>query len=230
MFLPLHDKNPLQILPFQFVTCAIILTTIAAFFYQASLTAPSQQSLTASFGLIPAVLFNERTLPPHLAVLPAEITLITSMFLHGGWTHLIGNMAFLWVFGDNIEDSMGHFRFSAFYLLCGLAAGLTHAVAENSSLNPMIGASGAVSGVMAAYFVLHPKVKIIALVFKFIPVRLPAHLLIGVWLGLQILAVQQGSPGNVAWWAHIGGFCAGAALIPFMKRDSLPLLDQGVEH
>ena len=230
MFIPLHDRNPLRIIPFQVVTLIIIGLCVLVFLLQQLAPPGGGDAMLLSFGMVPAVLFDERVLAPELDLLPAELTLVSSMFLHGGWMHLIGNMLFLWVFGDNIEDSMGHVRYLVFYLVCGLFGGLTHAFAEAASISPLIGASGAVSGVLGAYLMLHPRVKVLILVLYRVPLRLPAFLIIAAWLGLQIFNVIGESTSNTAWWAHIGGFAAGVMLIPFFKRASVPLFDRGIPH
>jgi len=155
----------------------------------------------------------------------SPVTVVTSMFLHGGWFHLLGNMLFLWVFGDNVEDSMGHARFGAFYLLAGLAAAGLQLVLNPGSPVPMVGASGAISGVMGAYIVLYPRVRIRVLVFLGIfitTIVVPAYLMLGYWFVLQLLGGLptlggEGGGGGVAFWAHIGGFVAGALLIPIFK-------------
>ena len=149
--------------------------------------------------------------------------LLTSMFLHGGWMHLIGNMWFLWIFGNNVEDSMGRLRFLAFYLLTGLAAALGQVVASPDSIIPMVGASGAISGVMGAYLVLYPRVKVYALVPIFIfftSIALPAWAMLGYWFLIQVVSglLSPGDMGGVAFWAHIGGFVAGIVLIKFFAR------------
>jgi len=230
MFLPLHDRNPLKVIPFQIVTLAVILLCTVVFLYQQILPGDQQQALALSFGLLPAVLFEHRELAPELIVMPAEMTLLSSMFLHSGWMHLIGNMAFLWVFGDNVEDSMGHWRFLLFYCACGMFASFSHALVESDSISPLIGASGGVAGVLGAYLMLHPRVKILILVLLRVPLRLPAYLIIGFWAGLQIYNVVTGVGGQTAWWAHIGGFVAGLIMIPFFKLDSVPLFDRGTRH
>jgi membrane associated rhomboid family serine protease len=230
MFLPLHDKNPLRIIPFQLVTVSVILLCVVVFIYQQLLPVEQEQALILSFGMLPAVLFENRELATELAVLPATLTLLSSMFLHGGWMHLIGNMAFLWVFGDNVEDSMGHWRFLLFYCACGILAGVAHAVAGSQSINPLIGASGGVSGVLGAYLMLHPRVKVIVLVLMRLPLRLPAYWIIGGWIGIQLLNLLIGSGGHVAWWAHVGGFCTGLVLVPFFKLERVPLFDRGTPH
>ena len=229
MFLPLHDQNPLKIVPFQFVTVTIILINIAVFAWQAFLPLGDENSFVLGYGMVPAVLFDHSLLPPDIVRLPAEITLLTYMFLHTDIWHLLGNMLFLWVFADNIEDAMGHFRFALFYLLCGIAAGLCHGLFEADSIAPLIGASGAAAGVLGAYLLLHPKVKILVLLFGRLPLVLPAYVLIAGWVGLQLFALFY-SDENISWWAHIGGFLVGAALLPLLRDKSIPLLDRGTPH
>jgi membrane associated rhomboid family serine protease len=160
-------------------------------------------------------------------MIPAPLTLISSMFMHGGWMHLIGNMLFLWVLGDNVEDAMGHGRFIIFYILCGIAAALTHAAMDPASSTPMIGASGAISGVIGAYLILHPKVQILTLAFRFF-IHIPAYIMLGIWIAMQVINVSMASNtggGGVAWWAHIGGLIAGIILIAPMRHKSVPLFD-----
>jgi rhomboid family protein len=158
--------------------------------------------------------------------LPASMSLITSMFLHGGFMHLIGNMLYLWIFGNNIEDAMGHGRFIAFYLLCGVIAAMSHAVMEPGSTAPMIGASGAISGVLGAYLLLYPRARVFVLIplgFFFWRMYVPAGFVLGFWFVLQLLSstATAGAGGGVAWFAHIGGFLAGMVLIGFFKRRSV---------
>lgn len=153
------------------------------------------------------------------------ITPLSSMFLHGGWFHLIGNMWFLWVFGNNVEDSMGHFRYLAFYLLCGLAAAATQTYTSPSSPIPMVGASGAISGVMGAYIILYPRVRVHMLVilgFFITRIVVPAYLMLGYWFVIQLLGGSlSGEAGGVAFWAHAGGFIAGAILIHLFRDSEL---------
>ncbi|MCC7017345.1 MAG: rhomboid family intramembrane serine protease [Rhodospirillales bacterium] len=228
MLLPLHDDNPLRHIRFPHVTVAIIAVCVAVFLYQATLDARAGRIFVMSYGAIPAAVFGLVERGAEIAAIPASVTLLTSMFLHGGFLHLAGNMLFLWVLGDNVEDSMGHSRYVAFYLLAGLAAALAHAGLEPFSRVPMIGASGAISGVIGAYLILHPKAPIKTLVVRFI-VYLPAWVVLGLWFAFQLLnvAMTPKGAGGVAWWAHIGGFVAGAILIfPLRKRD-VPLFDKG---
>jgi membrane associated rhomboid family serine protease len=160
--------------------------------------------------------------------LPEGLTLITYQFLHGDIFHLLSNMLFLWVFGDNVEDAMGHVKFLIFYLLCGIVGGLAHAAFLPASGLPLIGASGAVAGVIAAYLILHPRVRVWCLAFRIIPLRIPAAWILGVWVVTQVLMVALAPADQVAWWAHIGGMVAGGVLILFMRRPGVPLFDRGL--
>jgi membrane associated rhomboid family serine protease len=170
-------------------------------------------------------------MPASFIEVPGDLTLLTYMFLHGGWLHLGSNMLFLWVLGDNVEDSMGHVGYLVFYLLCGAAAGLAHAVMLPASEAPLVGASGALSGVIAAYLMLHPRVKLWVLVLWRIPLLLPAYLVLGAWIVLQVVNIVLAGPDDgIAWWAHLGGLAAGAILTPFFKRRDVPLFDRGVAH
>jgi len=227
MLLPLKDDNPLTRIPYQYVTVTLIGMCIVTFLWQFSLNDTDGRKAVLSFGAIPSVLFGSRTLPPDLDQIPAALTLLTSMFMHGGWMHLIGNMLFLWVLGDNVEDAMGHARFLVFYILCGITAALSHAGLAPDSTTPMIGASGAISGVIGAYLILHPKAQILTLAFNFF-IHIPAFIVLGLWAGLQFFNASMsdaGSGGGVAWWAHVGGLVAGLILIIPMRDKSVPLFD-----
>ena len=218
--IPIHDNNPTHRRPI--VTVALIVICVLVFFWQASLGPRAGTAAVYSFGFIPALLFTDASLPPELAVVPAGATLFTSMFLHGGFMHLAGNMLYLWVFGNNIEDVCGHGRFLVFYLLCGVAAAFAQALPNPTSEVPMIGASGAISGVLGAYLLLFPHARVYVLIPFWIVwmQEIPAGWLLGFWIVFQLLSgVAAGSAeAGVAWWAHIGGFVAGMALI-FVFRD-----------
>ncbi len=225
--IPLRDINKLERIPFQFVTVTLIVLCVLTYLYQWLAPASENQSdaLVLSFAMIPAVLTGGVALPAKLDAVPAWATLITYTFLHGGFLHLLGNMLFLWVFGDNVEDQLGHIRFIIFYFACGAIAALCHLVLDPSSVAPLIGASGAISGVMGAYLVLHPKTRVWVLLFWRIPLPLPAWLVLGFWICFQVYMAMtvSSAPGadgsSVAWLAHIGGFFAGILLIlPFRKR------------
>jgi membrane associated rhomboid family serine protease len=218
--IPIHDDNPTRRQPI--VTVALIALCILVYLWQVSLGPQAGAAAVYSFGFIPAVLFEDASLPPEIAVVPAEVTLFTSMFLHGGFMHLAGNMLYLWVFGNNIEDVCGHGRFLLFYLLCGLAAAFAQALPNPDSEIPMIGASGAISGVLGAYLVLFPHARVYTLVplgiVFFTTIR--AGWLLAFWFVFQLLSGAMSDPaqGGVAFWAHVGGFVAGVPLI-FLLRD-----------
>lgn len=219
---PLHDDNPTKTFPF--VTITILLACVAAFFWQLSLGSYGSNAVYA-LGMIPAVLFDHKAMPVGLDVLPAWMTIFSSMFLHGGWMHLIGNMLFLWIFVDNVEDSMGHKRFIAFYLVCGFFAAMTQAMLDPVSEIPMIGASGAISGVLGAYLLLYPHARVLVVIPIFILIysmRVAAGWVLGLWFVMQMInsMAASGQQGGVAFGAHIGGFIAGVVLIPLFKgRD-----------
>ncbi len=222
-FLPLYDGHPLKVIPFQLVTVAIIALCVLTFLWQSGGSAVEQQRLTVGLGAIPAVVYGLTEMPSQYVLIPSQLTLVTSLFLHGGWLHLVSNMLYLWVFGDNVEDEMGHLRFLLFYVLCGIAGGLVHVVLNAESQSPLIGASGAISGVLAAYLIYHPRVRILVLAFYRLPIRLPAYIVLGGWIVLQLFYAFQGGDSNTAWWAHIGGFLAGLALaIPFRRQSAAP--------
>ncbi|HEX7013306.1 MAG TPA: rhomboid family intramembrane serine protease [Steroidobacteraceae bacterium] len=224
--IPLRDDNPSTIRPL--VTIALVIACVLVFLWQVSLGPERGQEMIYSLGLIPAVLFDVKDLPAELALIPASMTILTSMFMHGGWMHLIGNMLYLWIFGDNVEDSMGHGRFVVFYLLCGLAAALAQAVPEPGSTIPMVGASGAISGVLGAYLLLYPHARVlVAIPFGFFlhTARIPAGIVLVLWFGLQLLSNLMAQPGQggVAFRAHIGGFIAGMLLVPLFKQKRFRL-------
>ncbi len=216
--IPIYDNNPTVLHPI--VTVTFIIANAAVFLYELSLGPQYLDTLINQMGMVPASL----TQGPAQAS-SAFWTPVSSMFLHGGWMHLLGNMLYLWIFGNNIEDSMGHLRFICFYLIVGLAAAVTHVVLNPTSTVPTIGASGAVSGVLGAYLVLfpHARVRTLLTLGFFIHITyLPAWVLLVLWIGLQFVsqAMQPIDPnaGGVAYAAHIGGFVAGLVLIlPFRK-------------
>ena len=233
---PLSDEN--HTLRFPVVTAAIIAANAAVWIVVQGLGAdPALAASVCQFGLIPADLLGiaepgtrfqiSRDL---LCVIDGDSNpsaAITSMFMHGGWFHILGNMWFLWVFGDNVEDVMGRLRFAGFYLLCGLAAALAQILTDPSSTTPMVGASGAIGGIMGAYAFLFPRVHVntfIFLGFYMTTVAVPAVFMLGYWFVLQLLgglpALTQNSAGGVAFWAHIGGFLAGIVLVKLFVNDS----------
>jgi len=214
--IPLYDDNPTARPPV--ITGALIATCGVVFAWQLGLSADAADDAAYSFGMVPAVLFGSANLPAALRAVPSPATLVTSMFLHGGWAHLLGNMLYLWIFGKGVESALGPVRFLAFYLICGIAAGLTQSAVNPSAEVPMIGASGAIAGILGAYLVLHPRANVTVFVWIFVFIRLialPATILLGIWFALQLLsalAMEPGEPG-VAFWAHVGGFLVGVALV-----------------
>src|SRR5438093_3992888 len=210
--IPLRDIIPSRTTPV--VTIALIAINVLVFLYELSL-GRAVDAFTLYFGLVPAAF--------------SWVTVFTSMFLHGGVLHVAGNMLYLWIFGDNVEDRMGHGRFLVFYLLCGVAAALAQTITTPDSVLPMVGASGAIAGVMGAYFVLYPRSRIVSLVplfFFFQIIEVPAILFLGIWFLMQFLsgvgsivtAVGGQPAGGVAFWAHVAGFVAGISGVIVFRR------------
>ncbi len=221
MFIPLKDLNPSRSYPF--VNITLILANIVAFLYELGLeaTMPRRafEALVLTYSEVPARI--PAFLAGHVAFEVAFLPLVTSMFLHAGWLHIAGNMLFLWIFGDNVEDFFGHLTYLFFYLACGIGAGLLHVLFNFHSNIPAVGASGAISGVMGAYILLYPRARILTLVFIFL-IPVPAVLFLGLWYVMQFLSglnVLGGGPsGGVAVWAHIGGFLLGMLLTMMTRR------------
>jgi membrane associated rhomboid family serine protease len=222
--IPIKDINPTE--RFAVVTAFFIVVNVAVFIFELLLGTGSREAFVEVFALIPKRLFSH-TAAAAPGVLPVGATLFTSMFVHGGLLHVAGNMLYLWIFGNNIEDAMGRMRFVVFYFLCGVIAAYSHVLANASSLTPMIGASGAISGVLGAYLMLYPRARVLTLVmlgFYVRTVELPAMFVLGFWFVLQFLSalVSAGTGEGVAWYAHVGGFVAGIAFIGIFKRKKVP--------
>lgn len=213
MFVPLKDDQPLKVIRFQYVVMALIVLNVIMFLLTGPLRGDEALMITATgFGVVPVELFDGvARSAAEFNPISEPLTLLSYMFLHAGWLHLLGNIAFLWVFADNIEDAFGHFGFLLFYILCGIAAALAHALVEPRSFDPLIGASGAVSGVLGAYLLLYPQARIWILFLMRIPLKIPAWIVLGGWLAFQFvsLGLEQPEGPAVAWWAHIGGFATG---------------------
>jgi membrane associated rhomboid family serine protease len=233
---PLRDENPHFLTPF--VTYAIIALNVAAWvFVQGLGSGMPLASSVCDLGLVPGELLGRvaagtafpmgETIACVVDPEPSWATLFTHMFLHGGWFHLLGNMWFMWIFGNNVEDSMGHARFAVFYVLCGLAAAALQIASRPESIVPMVGASGAIGGVMGAYVVLYPRVRVHMLVvlgFYVTTFAVPALYMLGYWFLIQLVggASSLGAEGGgVAFWAHVGGFAAGAVLVWLFKNPAL---------
>jgi membrane associated rhomboid family serine protease len=228
-FLPLDDDTPSSILIERpWVTWGVMALCLVVFWVQSLSGQLGGERLILGFGVIPVTLSGDAALGPALYKVHPLLTLITYQFLHSGMFHLAGNLLYLWVFGDNVEDAMGHSRFALFYLLCGVIAGGAHWLAGPQSEIPLIGASGAISGVLGAYLILHPKAKILVPIY-FIPVSLPAWLLLVFWFGFQVVSAMSAGPSlaGTAWWAHIGGFIAGAILVVPFRLKTVHLFGGG---
>ena len=220
----LCDDRPTAIPPW--VNLGLITVCVAVSIWQMTLDPVAREHTVYALGTIPATLIGSAHLPAEITMIPPFLTPLTCMFLHKGWVHLLGNLFYLWLFGDNVEDSMGHARYLLFYLMVGVVAVIAQAYPEPYSTEPMIGASGAISGVLGAYMLLFPRANVLAL----IPlgrlthlIRLPAVVVLGAWFLLQLLlSVTSVDPGT-GFRAHIGGFIAGVVLVPFFRRQGVPL-------
>jgi membrane associated rhomboid family serine protease len=212
--IPLRDDAPRSTTPF--VNYFLIALNLVVFLFQASLSPRAEASFVSSFGFVPDRVdqWVSGQAPAAVAIVP----LFTSMFLHGSWGHVLANMWFLFIFGDNVEDRLGHFRYLISYLLCGLGGALTHLLFNLHSQVPTVGASGAIAGVLGAYFLLYPAARVLTW-FGFFVLWLPAWLVLGYWFVLQFLSGAAGqiyyprSSGGIAFWAHVGGFLTGMLLV-----------------
>jgi membrane associated rhomboid family serine protease len=223
MFIPVFDVNERRNIPLHYATLGLIAANFLVFALQTWVLAETTE---AGLALIPATFTGEAGRVE--TVVPEWATIVTSAFLHADFWHLFGNMLFLWVFGDNVEDALGHLRFVVFYLLCAMAGGVAHIVWDPDSNARLIGASGAVAGVVSAYLVLHPRVRIWVLVLGKVPLRLPAYWIIGAWIVFQVAYALSEGDIAVAWWAHVGGIVAGIVLVVLLRKRGTPLLDRGL--
>ena len=233
MVLPLHDDNPTTIRPY--VTVGVIVACVLVYLVQhLLLSSAGAQQVALSLGVIPAVLTGREAMPAEIALLPPAATIFTSMFLHAGFLHLAGNMWFLWIFGNNVEEAMGHVRFLIFYVSCGVVAVFSQVLPNPGSMIPMVGASGAISGVLGAYMLLYPRARVLlGLPVGFLIIQLgrfPAVWVLAAWFGLQLVMgsisatdIPGRTEGGIAFGAHIGGFVAGLLLVTIFKRRGVPL-------
>jgi membrane associated rhomboid family serine protease len=223
--LPLYDDNPSTSIPL--VTYTLITACVVVFLWQIGLAPRAEHRVMLDYGMVPAVLFGHAGPVRHLHPVPAWATLFTSMFLHGGWLHLCGNMIYLWIFGKGVESALGPTRFLLLYVICGATAGLTQGAIDPASSVPMIGASGAIAGTLGAYLLLHPRGNVVVFVWFFVFVRfitVPALILLGLWFLLQLMSALSPGDAGVAFWAHVGGFITGMLLVPFLRRPGTPML------
>jgi membrane associated rhomboid family serine protease len=215
--IPLKDDNPISGRPI--VTYFLIGLCVVIFLIQLSSQSYKTGQLFYSYGLIPSVLMGHDQLPMDLYAVPAFITIFSSMFMHGGFMHLIGNMLYMWIFADNIEDNLGPAKFTIFYLLCGIGAAMTQVFMDVNSQVPMVGASGAIGGILGAYLINHPNARVLVLIpFGFFSqlIKIRALYVLGFWFILQFIS----SGGGVAYAAHIGGFVSGMILILFFNKKT----------
>ncbi|HXJ03364.1 MAG TPA: rhomboid family intramembrane serine protease [Micropepsaceae bacterium] len=222
--IPISDENPARLKPI--VTWAVIIACIGVFFWQLSFSESGEEALVAALAFVPKNLFDHAVTAQVYGIPLPWLTLITSMFLHGGFMHLGGNMLYLWIFGNNVEDAMGHGRFLGFYFACGIVAALSEGLINPHSDLPMLGASGAISGVLAAYVLIYPRTRvtvIIPLGILLYPTKISAFYVVGFWFLLQLLNLLGATPGGpgTAWWAHVGGFLAGIVLTPLLSNFPL---------
>jgi membrane associated rhomboid family serine protease len=222
MVIPLYDDDPLSREAPPYVTYAIMAINIVVFLFQLGASEDVQVAMLRNFAVFPAAVAGDLDTG---GVLPPVSTLLTYMFLHGSWLHIIFNLLFLWVFGDNIEDALGRARFIVFYLLCGIAGGGAYILSDPVATSPLIGASGAVAGVVGAYLLLRPCAKVEVLLFAFIPMKLDAFWVIGFWALTQIWHVVISDQPGVAWWAHVGGLTVGAMLVVVMRQPGIELFE-----
>jgi membrane associated rhomboid family serine protease len=224
MFIPIKDLNPRRTYPV--VNTLLILSNVIVFLYQLTLPPHEYQAFVMANATIPSHIRG--VLAGHGSFEAAFLPIFTSMFLHSGFMHIAGNMLFLWIFGDNVEDYFGHFPYLLYYLVCGMGSGLTHIIFNFHSPLPALGASGAISGVMGAYILLYPRARVLTLVFIFF-IPIPAFIILGYWFLLQFLAgvssVGAAATGGVAWWAHIGGFLLGMLITGLSLGDRKQSVD-----
>ena len=230
--IPVHDGKPLIHIARPYVAWGLIAVNVLVYLLLegGGIETEASQASVISYGLIPAVFNHYIELPVDYAEIPGSWTLLTYAFLHGNFWHLVGNMLFLWVFGDNVEDAMGHVRFVIFYGLCAIGGGYAYVLADPTTQAPVVGASGAVAGVVVAYFMLHPLQKVWVLALGRIPLRLSAVWVLGFWILFQFYSVFAADPNEpVAWWSHIGGIVTGAILVLVLRRRGVPLFDRTPE-
>jgi membrane associated rhomboid family serine protease len=226
MFIPLHDANHLRSIKLQYVTIGLIALNVIA--YLVTTVGGDEFSNAAVLGLsfIPSVVNDMAELSPEFVVIPEKLSYLTYAFLHADIFHLGGNMLFLWVFGDNVEDALGHFRYLVFYLACAVGGALFHGLVAPDSQAPLIGASGAIAGVVVAYLILYPRVKIWVLAFGRIPLRIPAYIVLVLWILLQFVMFAAGGEDQISWACHVGGILSGAVLVLILRRRNVPLVDE----
>ena len=221
MVLPLYDERARKRVSQPFVTWGLVLLNVAVFAGEIGMPAETREAIVQTYGFTPAILSGDLI---NTHAMPVLLTPLTDMFVHLGWDHLLGNMLFLMVFGDNVEDALGHARYLAFYVACSFASDLAYFLSSAHSTVPAVGASGAISGVVAAYVMIRPCAKVEVL-FVVVPVALSAYWVIGLFALSQVWNVAAHTQDGVAYWAHIGGLAAGAALLPLLRHRDVVLFE-----
>jgi membrane associated rhomboid family serine protease len=209
---------------------SLLVLNVLILVYLWLLSDEAAQILAYNFGVVPAFITGAIDVGPLNLIMPPALTLLSYMFLHGSWVHLTGNMIFLWVFGDDVEGALGHLRFLLFYLLCGISGALAHIATDPGGVVPLVGASGAVSGVVAGYLMLHPWAHVTVLVFGLLTVRVHALWLLGVWIAWQVLNVLLFAVGGISYWSHVGGLAAGAALVVILRQPGVKLFRAHIDR
>jgi membrane associated rhomboid family serine protease len=221
MVFPLYDERARKRVSQPYVTWGLVALNVAVFIAEVAAPGATQQKIVHMFGFTPAVLAGD---VPNTGLLPALLTPLTDMFIHVSWDHLLGNTLFLMIFGDNVEDALGHLRYLAFYVACSFASDLAYFLSSMHSTEPAVGASGAISGVVAAYVMIRPCAKVEVLI-GIIPVALSAYWVIGLFALTQVWSVIAHTQDGVAYWAHIGGLIAGACLLPLLRHPDVVLFE-----
>ncbi|HEY4193323.1 MAG TPA: rhomboid family intramembrane serine protease [Mesorhizobium sp.] len=226
MFIPLYDTNHLRTIRLQYVTFVLIGINVAV--YLATTIGGENFNNAAVLGLsfIPSVVHHKAELAPQFVIIPENLSYLTYAFLHADIFHLGGNMLFLWVFGDNVEDALGHFRYLLFYVACAIGGAAFQGLIAPDSQTPLIGASGAIAGVVVAYLILYPRVKIWILAFSRIPLHIPAYIPLALWILVQFVMFGLGGDEQISWACHIGGILSGTALVLLLRRRNVPLTDE----
>ncbi|MGN6143098.1 MAG: rhomboid family intramembrane serine protease [Mesorhizobium sp.] len=228
MFIPLYDSNHLRSISLQYVTFGLIALNVVAYLCTTLGGEQFTNAAVLGLGFIPSVVHHTAALAPQFVVIPESLSYISYAFLHADIFHLGGNMLFLWVFGDNVEDALGHVRYLVFYLACAVAGAVVHGLVAPDSQEPLIGASGAIAGVVTAYLILFPRVKVWILAFARIPLRIPAYIVLALWIFLQVVMFLAGGEDQVSWACHVGGIVAGAVLVLILRRRGVPLDDEEI--
>ncbi|WP_421916137.1 rhomboid family intramembrane serine protease [Mesorhizobium sp.] len=223
MFIPLYDSNRLRHIRLQYVTIGLIALNAIVYLITSLSGENFTNAAVLGLGFIPSVVHNTAELDPRFVVIPEQLSYVTYAFLHADFIHLGGNMLFLWVFGDNVEDALGHIRYLIFYLLCAVAGALFQSLVAWNSQVPLIGASGAIAGVVTAYLILYPRVKVWVLAFARIPLRIPAFIPLILWVLFQVVMFAAGGEDQISWACHIGGIIAGAILVLVLRSRGVPL-------